>query len=1161
MQKFLHFVIFMACLQFSHAGLWEKATNNNFIAGERKIKPQKAALMKLNDAAFRTIQTHIPKEESGSFVIMDLPTPDGSLKKYKVFERPMMEPELYAKYPMIKTYEAVSVEDPGVVGKLDYTLWGFHAMMFTHEGVYFVDPYSNQNTGYYNCYYKKDYTRENGNYSVCETKDKTTSLLNNTAPSSGVSSFTGTPNNNGAVVDIVPDGKTRTFRLALACTIEYSAAVGGATPTKASVLSAMVTSMNRVNGVYEKELAIHMNLVNKEDTIIFITSDSYTNNNGGTMLGQNQTICDNRIGSANYDIGHVFSTGGGGVAQLGVICVAGQKAQGVTGSDQPTGDGFDIDYVAHEMGHQFGANHTFNGNTGSCSGNREASVAYEVGSGTTIMAYAGICDNNNPQPHSDDYFHRASLSEIFSYISSTSCAVTTTLPYSVPTVTNYLDSFYVPYKTPFEFSASASNTDGNPLTYCWEEWDLGPAGSWNATNNTSAPIFRSFNPTSSGTRVFPRWDSLIKNKIKYLGEVLPEVARNTKFRCTVRDVHNGWGLYNGPNVNFTVKSVVTSSLFLVQSQATATTWTGTTTQTITWDVAGTTAAPISAANVDIYLSLDSARTFPYLLASNTPNDGSETVTLPDVFTNNFSARIKVKGHGNIFFDLNDGWIKINKFVPSIVASYTSSDTVVCQGSSITFTNTSTGSPDSVRWTINGGTPSTSASTTTIASTFNTAGTYSVSLTAYKSGSSSTPFSKTIVVNPTKLTSLNQSICNGDSVVVGGQSFKTTGNFLVHLSTSKGCDSSVALNLFVKQNATATVSQTICEGSSVMIGGNTYNTTGTFVAHLASANGCDSAVTLNLTVNPNKTTTINSTLCEGSTVTVGSNTYNSTGTYVVHLQTSKGCDSTVTLNLVINPNRTTALNETVCDGNGIIVGSTLYTSQGNYVVHLQTSAGCDSTVTLNLTVNPTKTTNLSPSICEGESVTVGTSTYTTTGNFTDHLQTSLGCDSTVNTNLTVNPIPSKPVINLQNDSLEVTPVASAQYQWYLNGVLQTTTNIPQYHPTQTGSYTVIVVANNCSSVVSDPFVMTGIKTKSSDVVFSIMPNPNKGTFDLTITSNKNSSYKMSMYNVTGQEMLRDDLHLHSGTNTIHYSVETIAKGMYFISLSGNDGVVTKQVIVQ
>ncbi len=1207
MKYFISLLFSVAILNgFSANPLWQNISSKQVqVVGERKIIPQKGAVLKLDDATFRSLQQSIPAEQYGRHIIVSLPLPDGSVADFRVFERTCMEQGLADRYPMIKTYQAISVENPFVTAKLDYTPFGFHAMVFSNEGVYFIDPYTNLNTGYYNCYYKKDYVRTNMEYSVCGTKTATDIDENN--PTSANRQI-GT---NPGATDVVLDSKIRTFRLALACTIEYAAAVGGPSPTKATVLAAMITSLNRVNGVYEKELSIHMNLVPKNDTLIFITSDSYTNNNGFTMLGQNTTVLNARIGSANYDIGHVFSTGGGGVAGLGVVCSV-DKAEGVTGLPNPVGDSYDIDYVAHEMGHQYGGNHTFNGNTGSCSGNRNSSTAYEVGSGTTIMAYAGICTGNNPQQNSDAYFHRVSLQEIFNYISTTSCAVESTHS-ATPTVTEFTNTYNIPYKTSFEISAFATSGNSNPISYCWEEYDLGPAGNWNATNNTAAPIFRSFNPTESNTRVFPRWDSLINNNIKYLGEILPETTRNVKFRCTVRGIdNNGYGVFNAPENQLMIKSVTTTTLFRVNSQAAATTITGNTNQTITWDVAGTTAAPISCANVNIYLSLDSARTFPYLLAFNTPNDGTESVLIPNVATNNASARIKVKGSGNVFFDLNDGWIRINQ---AVAANFTVNNTAVCEGSSVTFTNASFGSPDSVRWTINGGSPVTSNSSTTISSIFNTPGSYSVSLTVYKAGVASTPYSTNITVNPKKVTDIVRVICEGESVTVGtevftangdyttrlqtsagcdstvnlaltvnpkkvtdivrviceGESvtvgtevFTANGDYTTHLQTSAGCDSTVNLALTVNPKKVTDISREICEGESVTVGTDVFTANGNYTTHLQTSKGCDSTVNLALTVNPKKVTDISRIICEGESVTVGTDVFTANGDYTTHLQTSAGCDSTVNLALTVNPKKVTDIVRVICEGESVTVGTEVFTANGNYTTHLQTSKGCDSTVNLALTVNPKKVTDISIIICEGQSVTVGTDIFTANGNYTTHLQTSAGCDSTVNLALTVNQVPSTPAITQSNDTLYSNVIiAGASYYWYKAAVLVATTTVPYYKFASQGTYTLKITNSDCESPLSASFntVSTGIKNNKLDVIFSVVPNPNNGQFVLKITAAKNETYQILMYNVAGQEIRKEEMSLQRGVNVKQFQLDAIEKGMYFISLIGKDGVITQNIIVQ
>lgn len=294
------------------------------------------------------------------------------------------------------------------------------------------------------------------------------------------------------------DGTMRTFRLAIASTIEYSdyhvqeAGLGAGTVAqkKAAVLAAMNVTMTRVNGIYERDFSITMVFVPNNENAIFINSDSFDNNNAGTLINQSQTVIDANIGFSNYDIGHTFSTGGGGLAQLYSPCT-GSKARGITGSAAPVGDPYDVDYVAHEMGHQYGAPHTFNGNEGNCNGNGIASNAYEPGSGTTIMAYAGICGSQNVQSNSDAYFHQKSLQEIWAnvYSGNSTCGAQTSTGNTVPTAEaggNYI----IPRSTPYMLTGSSTDTGGTSShTYTWEQYDLGTAGVPTETT-TTGPLVR-----------------------------------------------------------------------------------------------------------------------------------------------------------------------------------------------------------------------------------------------------------------------------------------------------------------------------------------------------------------------------------------------------------------------------------------------------------------------------------------------------------------------------------------------------------------------------------------------------------------------------------------------------------------------------------------------
>lgn len=647
--KYFLLPVFLLLGSFSFAqnqsGLWHQLPkdfrwNNNLPA----LQPEKFSSFQADEQVLADFLRNCSSNPLQAKVI-SLPTPEGSFRDFKVWETPMMEVPLALQYPAIKTYTAEAVTNRQVSAKLDYTPFGFHAYVFDPKGNYLIDPYANQATGNYIAYYRSDYHRKNGVAMICGTEGD---LL-----SGGKESNPGTTGN-------LSYGTTRkSYRLALAADSEYCAAVVPGTPTKPLVLAKMVTTMNRVNGVYERELSTTMVLVANTDALIFLTISPYSNSNGGAMLGQNQTAVDNIIGSANYDIGHVFSTGGGGIAQRASVCQAGGKARGVTGSASPQGDAFDIDYVSHEMGHQFGANHTFNANTGSCFGNGVASRAFEPGSGTTIMAYAGICGSGNDyQSHSDPYFHSASLEEISNYITLPSnggtCAVTSPSTNTNASMPAFDASYSIPYLTPFELTSPvATDATADTLTYCWEERDLGDFKSTLSNTHFSGPLFRSYLPSTATTRIFPapKW-LLIGANSTIRGEKLPDTARSMSFRVTERDVYQGWGTFNFPTDAISLNVVNTGAPFVVTAPAMGEVLQGGGRANITWNVANTDQAPISAEKVDIYLSTDGGLSFPTLLRGGVLNTGSSSVMVPNINTS--TARIKVKGEGNVFFNLNEG---------------------------------------------------------------------------------------------------------------------------------------------------------------------------------------------------------------------------------------------------------------------------------------------------------------------------------------------------------------------------------------------------------------------------------------------------------------------------------------------------------------------------
>ena len=640
---------------FSQDRPWHDV-NESAVAGEEAdIQPVAYRLVELDDATLSRILADAPPELAGvrNGVQIELPMPDGRFETYSIVESPIMAPALAEQFPEIRTYLAQGITDGTSSGRIDRTPAGFHAMLFSSRGTVYIDPYNRANTRHYISYYTHD---------LLPTEGRTFEELGPFGAESDAAMEVRSIVEAGLPASVSTGEELRTYRLAVAATGEYTVFHGG---TVEAGMAAIVTAMNRVNGIYEKDISIRMELVANNDLIVYTdgATDPYTNNNGGTMLGQNQANLDAVIGSANYDIGHVFSTGGGGVAFLAVPCRAGVKAQGVTGLNAPVGDPFYVDYVAHEMGHQWGANHTFNGTAGSCGGNRSSSAAYEPGSASTIMGYAGICGAHNIANNSDDYFHVKSLDEMIAYTqvgSGNSCPVVIATGNTPPTVDAGSTVYTVPLQTPFMLTGSGSDIDGDTLTYCWEQFDLGPAGGPN-TPTGNAPIFRSFDPVESPSRMFPQLSDILAGS-QTIGEIMASYARTLNFRLTGRDNRAGSG-----GIHTDATSVVVSDAagpFAISYPNEDIAWLNGSTDSVTWDVAGTDMSPINCSEVNILLSTDGGVTFPTTLAANTPNDGSESFTVPAGFFLN--ARVKVEAANNIFFDINNGVIQISDLTTALL---------------------------------------------------------------------------------------------------------------------------------------------------------------------------------------------------------------------------------------------------------------------------------------------------------------------------------------------------------------------------------------------------------------------------------------------------------------------------------------------------------------
>jgi len=595
-------------------------------------------------AALTKAQLESATKSKAAQLIITLPQADGTFMRFAIVESPIMAPELAARYPEIKTYSAQGIDDPAATARFDWTPTGFHAIVLATSGTSLIEPETQGDVGNYLVYSPGDVVVESGECDVSaadqEAEVKRDALLKKSGVTENVSS-----------------GSTlRTYRLAAATTAEYTQTYGFGTVVQG--LAAVTTTVNLVDAIYEREVAIRLTLVANNDAIIFTdsTTDGYTSDNVNLLIGENQTKLDSVIGPANYDVGHVFDgrtqPGGGfswqGLGSFGVVCQNGAKARGVDIFRSVAPSSIYAYYsAAHELGHQFSATHTFNTTSGTCGSQRASLTAYEPYNGSTIMAYRLACSPDDLRS-TDTYFHNASIEQIVNFSNSTSCPVQTSTGNSPPFV--QASAIYtIPMGTPFTLTASGSDPDGDALTYSWEEFDLGTAAPPN-TDDGTRPIFRSFAPVNSPSRTFPRLNDILSGS-PTMGETLPVTTRTMNFRVTARDNRSGGGGVSSGATQINVRS--DAGPFTVTQPASGANWPTGSIRTVTWNVANTNNAPVSCANVRILLSTDGGATFPVTVLSSTANDGSESVTVPGTPTGN--ARIKVEAIDNIFFNISSGF--------------------------------------------------------------------------------------------------------------------------------------------------------------------------------------------------------------------------------------------------------------------------------------------------------------------------------------------------------------------------------------------------------------------------------------------------------------------------------------------------------------------------
>ncbi len=695
---------------------------DNFVKDKgvaRQSFPKEFKLFSLNIEPLRQQLMSVAGNEAvRNSTIISLPNADGQVEWFEVYEASNFEPDLQARFPEIRAYSGRGLTDEYATLKLSLSPQGIQTMVFrTGNENEFIEPYSADHTVY--AVFRSH--RERGELPwTCSTQDRDLAagldmqVQNMQLPESSA-------------------GQIKTMRLAQSCNGEYSNFFGATSASQVGlVLAAFNATITRSNGVYEKDLGLHLNLISNTTSVIYYTpsTDPYTTLSSWNL--QLQQTLTSVIGSANYDIGHMFgaSGGGGNAGCIGCVCTnpatssSLAKGSGITSPADgiPQGDNFDIDYVVHEVGHQLGANHTFSMSL------EGTGVNKEVGSGITIMGYAGIT-SQDVAPHSIDIYHEASIAQIQANLATKTCPVTTTMTANNPPTVSAGSDFTIPISTAFALTGSATDPEGDALTYNWEQNDnstVSGNSSVASPTKASGPNWISFGSTSSPTRLFPRLSTILSglNVTPTLGgdaicnvEALSSVSRTLNFRLTVRDNRpyvpgSTIGQTQFDDMIVTVSN--TSGPFTVTSPNTNVSWAGGSSQTVTWNVANTTAAPVSCANVKISMSTDGGQTFPIVLAATTPNDGSQAVTIPVGTTS--TARIKVEAVGNIFFDISN----TNFTVTGAVATPTNTPTSTPTN---TPTNTATSTPTNTA--TNTPTPTNTATftpTATATSTFTPTGT-------------------------------------------------------------------------------------------------------------------------------------------------------------------------------------------------------------------------------------------------------------------------------------------------------------------------------------------------------------------------------------------------------------------------------------------------------
>ena len=628
--------------------IWTSVNTLDFNARNdlhREIIPNHYYLTKFNSTA---LQRSLRQGK------LPIPLPDGSLEVCMVTEITNFHPQLKTKFPTIKSYKIEATGSSKIHGRIDYSPLGLHGILHNQEGEIYLDAFASETPSYIMSYYTKDHQIDPDLQGLFRDH-------HHIFPEEVANFVNETPINSPFQRNINTPVNISIYEFALACTGEYAQKHGG---TKEGALSAINTALNRINYTLETEVAIQLQLIANNDTLIFLDgeTDPYTNGNASQMALENNNHLTEVIGNANYDVGHVFGNQCSGVVGVsgGIGTVCGSQRGYGSSCEIAANNHFYIGVVCHELGHQFGARHTWNNCPPVSDDQFSSATAFEPGSGSTIMSYAGACGDQNIKFAEDPYYHNNSIVSIKSFLDNgpaKACAEIVTTENRNPEVKIPITGgFYIPIGTPFKLSCSATDADGDSISYCWEQYDPGvseAAMSPLGDPEGNAPIFRSLPPGPSPQRIFPSLEKILNQTFDDT-EMLPAYSRNLTFRITVRDHKLGGGGIAWEEIRF--KTDGNAGPFNMLDFNQSETVTSGDFMELKWDVAGTNKEPVNCQKVNILLSLDGGKNFDIVLAEDTPNDGIAQVTIPPVETN--QGRILIEAADNIFFDINDKNITI-----------------------------------------------------------------------------------------------------------------------------------------------------------------------------------------------------------------------------------------------------------------------------------------------------------------------------------------------------------------------------------------------------------------------------------------------------------------------------------------------------------------------